>query len=208
LFLGVIVGAITDGQLPAAADGTFAAVFITPWLTRFSISVGVFALVLFGYLAAVYLTLEARDSEERAAFRTRALISGVVVGGVAALVLALADADVRDRLIASRWAIPLHVATGVSAVGALIFLWVERYQWARIAAAAQVSLILWGWAMAQYPYAIRPRLTLAQAAAPENVQIALLQVLAVGALILAPCLLYLFSIFGPRGPATVASRRA
>jgi cytochrome bd ubiquinol oxidase subunit II len=54
----VIVGAITDGKLPAAAEGPFAAVFITPWLTPFSISVGVFALVLFAYLAAVYLTLD------------------------------------------------------------------------------------------------------------------------------------------------------
>ena len=33
-----------------------------PWLTPFSVAVGVFALVLFGYLAAVYLTMEARTA--------------------------------------------------------------------------------------------------------------------------------------------------
>lgn len=199
LFLGVIVGAITEGKLPAAPDGPFVSVFISPWLTPFSISVGVFALVLFGYLAAVYLTLEADDAAERAAFRMRALISGAAVGAVAASVLMLAGPDVRNGLLTSGWAIPLHLATAASAVAGLGLLWLERYRLARVAVAAQVSLILWGWSLAQYPYAIRPHLTLAAAAAPENVQVLLLQVLAIGAVILLPSLLFLFSIFGPRG---------
>jgi cytochrome d ubiquinol oxidase subunit II len=199
LFLGVVVGAITEGRLPASPNGSFATVFIRPWLTPFSIAVGVFALVLFGYLAAVYLTLEADDAPQRAAFRMRALISGVAAGVAAALVLMLAGPDVRSSLLTSAWAIPLHFATAVSASAALLLLWMERYALARIAAAAQVSLILWGWSLAQYPYAIRPHLTLAAAAAPENVRVILLQVLAVGAVILLPSLLFLFGIFGPRG---------
>ena len=132
-----------------------------PWLTPFSVAVGVFALVLFGYLAAVYLTLEARTADERAAFRARALVSGVIVAVLAALVLALSTPAVRDALIASPWAIPLHIATGAAALTAFAMLWSEHYAVARIAAAAQVSFILWGWAAAQYPYAIRPHLTLA-----------------------------------------------
>ncbi len=199
LFLGVIVGAVTEGRLPAAAGGPFTTVFLTPWLTPFAISVGVFALVLFAYLAAVYLTLEARDAEERAAFRGRALVSAVLVAALAATVLMLAAPDVRNSLTMSPWALPLHFATAASAIAALSLLWLERYELARIAAAVQVSLILWGWALAQYPYAIRPHLTLAAAAAPENVRVILLQVLAVGAVILLPSLLFLFGIFGPRG---------
>ncbi len=199
LFLGVIVGAITEGQLPASPEGSFAAVFVNPWLTPFSVAVGAFALVLFAYLAAVYLTLEARDPDERAAFRIRALASGAGVGVLAATVLALAHPDVRAGVIASPWAVPLHVATGASAVAAFAFLWHETYYLARIAAVSQVVLILWGWALAQYPYAIRPHLTLAASAAPENVQVLLLQVLGVGGVILLPSLLYLFGVFGPRG---------
>jgi cytochrome bd ubiquinol oxidase subunit II len=61
---------------------------------------------------------------------------------------------------------------------------------------------LWGWALAQYPYAIRPHLTLAAAAASQNVLIILLQVLGAGAAILLPSLLLLFGIFGPRGQQT------
>jgi cytochrome d ubiquinol oxidase subunit II len=199
LFLGVVVGAITEGQLPRTSVGSFTEVFVTPWLTPFAMSVGGFALTLFAFLAAVYLTLEAGDAEERAAFRARALVSGVLVGGLAATVLVLANRDVRDALTASAWALPLHLATGVCAVAAFACLWFEQYRLARIAAAAQVALILWGWALAQYPYAIRPHLTLAEAAAPENVLVLLLQVLGVGAVILIPSLLYLFRIFGPRG---------
>ena len=198
-FLGVIVGALTEGRLPASPQGSFAAVYLTPWLTPFSLSVGLFALVLFGYLAAVYLTLEASDAEEGDAFRVRALLSGVAVGVLAAVVLLLAPSDVRKALIASAWALPLHAATGASALAAFAFLWSHRYDFARVAAAAQVLFILWGWALAQYPYAIRPHLTLADAAAPANVQVLLLQVLGVGAVVLIPSLLYLFGIFGPRG---------
>jgi cytochrome d ubiquinol oxidase subunit II len=204
-FLGVIAGAVTEGKLSASPQGSFSAVYVTPWLTPFSLSVGVFALVLFAYLAAVYLTLETEHSEEGAAFRTRALLSGLAAGVLAATVLLLATADVRNALVASAWAVPLHVATGASALAAFACLWWRWYECARFAAAAQVLFILWGWALAQYPYAIRPHLTLVDAAAPANVQVLLLQVLGVGAVVLVPCLLYLFAMFGPRGNQTGAT---
>ncbi len=199
LFLGVIVGAITEGRLPETPAGPFVSVFISPWLTPFALSVGIFALTLFGYLAAVYLTLEAREPDDRAAFRTRALASGILVAILAATVLVLAGPEVRHGLLAAPWAIPLHIATGISAIAAFVFLGLEQFGRARVAAAAQVSLILWGWAATQYPYAIRPHLTLTEAAAPETVVVTLLQVLGAGAVILVPSLLYLFGIFGPRG---------
>lgn len=203
LFLGIVVGAITEGRLPAGPEGAFADVFVRPWLTPFAVSVGAFALALFGFLAAVYLTLETEERDERDAFRARALASGAVVGVLAAVVLTLAPPYVRSGLLTSPWAIPLHVATAVCAVGAFGLLWIGRYSMARLAAAAQVSLILWGWALAQYPYAVRPHLTVAAAAAPENVLVILLQVLGVGAVILMPSLLFLFAMFGPRGGTRV-----
>jgi cytochrome d ubiquinol oxidase subunit II len=93
----------------------------------------------------------------------------------------------------------LHGLTATAAVVALLSLWYAHYHLARVAAAAQVSLILWGWGLAQYPYAIRPHLTLSQSAAPDNVLLLLLQVIAVGFLIVLPSLGYLFGIFGARG---------
>jgi cytochrome d ubiquinol oxidase subunit II len=199
-FLGVTIGAISEGHLPAQPSGTFADIYVRPWLTTFSLSVGVFALALFAFLAAVYLTLEAQNDDERAAFRRRALASGVVVGVLALIVFGLATPDLRRSLTASAWAPPLHIATGASALLAFGCLWTARFRIARIAAAAQVTLILWGWALAQYPYALRPFVTLADAAAPESVLVILLEVLAAGAILLVPALAWLFRVFGPRGP--------
>jgi cytochrome d ubiquinol oxidase subunit II len=125
---------------------------------------------------------------------------------LALTVLLRAGPDVRRALTASAWAVPLHLATGVSAVAAFASLWLEQYRLARIAAAAQVVLILWGWALAQYPYAIRPHLTLMESAAPENVLVILLLVVGAGAVILVPSLLYLFGIFGPRGHGAPVGR--
>jgi cytochrome d ubiquinol oxidase subunit II len=118
---------------------------------------------------------------------------------LAAVVLVLAQPDVRGRLLTSSWAAPVQIAASAAAITAFGSLWFEDYRLARVAAAAQVSSILWGWALAQYPYAIRPHLTLAETAAPANVQVLLLEVVAAGAAILLPSLLYLFGIFGPRG---------
>ena len=199
VFLGVTLGAISDGRLPTTADGSFYAVFMRPWLAPFPLAVGVFALALFSQLAAVYLTLETAHPQERAAFRARALGMGVAAAALACAVLLLAGANVRNEITGSAWSLPLLLAAGASSVATFGFLWAERFRLARIAVAAQVTLVLWGWAFAHYPFAIYPHLTLADAAAPETVRLVLLQTLGLGGLLLFPALLYLFRIFGPRG---------
>ena len=199
LLLGMIVGAVTEGRIDTAARSGFRALFVDPWLTPFALSVGAFTLVLFAYLAAVYLTLEAREAKVADAFRARALASGVLAAVMALLVFGLAGRvqDLRAGLTSSAWALPLHVATGLAATGAFVSLWIRRFWWARTATIAQVALIILGWALAQYPYLVRPHLTFQATAAPRATLVLLLQTLAVGAVILAPALLYLFRIFGP-----------
>jgi cytochrome d ubiquinol oxidase subunit II len=69
---------------------------------------------------------------------------------------------------------------------------------ARVAAGAQVTLILWGWALAQFPFVIPPTLTIRQSAAPDVTLELLLIGLAVGALVLIPSLRMLFKTFAPK----------
>jgi cytochrome d ubiquinol oxidase subunit II len=185
--LGILVGAITQGETGR-------------WLTPFSFSVGLFTLTLFAYLAAVYLTLEARKPDVCDAFRARALAAGVLAGVMAltTLLLARSAPHVWEGLTASVWAIPLHATTAAAAIGALAALWTRRYWWARNAAVAQVAFIVWGWALTQYPYLIRPHLTFDAAAAPRPTLVLLVQVLALGAAVVLPSLVFLFRIFGPR----------
>ena len=70
---------------------------------------------------------------------------------------------------------------------------------ARIAAVAQVTSILVGWGLAQFPHLVTPDVTLQNAAAPESILKLLLLALGAGAVVLLPSLLYLFRIFKLQG---------
>ncbi len=206
LLLGTSVGAIASGALGDRGRGTgegFYQVYVAPWLTPFALSVGVFALIAFAFLAAVYLTLEAQERELQEDFRRRALGAGVALffAALAALLLSQRWAPrVREALIFAPWAVPLHLLTAATAVTALAALWRRRWRVARVAAATQVSLILWGWALAQYPYVLPPDLPVEAAAAPAVTLRLVLAALALGALVLFPSLYYLLRIFKSRQP--------
>ncbi|MBK9944588.1 MAG: cytochrome d ubiquinol oxidase subunit II [Kouleothrix sp.] len=200
IMLGVCIGAIASGAI-TVADGVVTSGFFAAWLAPFPWAVGLFALVLFAFLAAVYLTVEAPDDDLREDFRRRALGAAVAVG-VLALAVLLLSVDgaprIRAGVSASPWAWPLQIATGLAALGAIGALWVRRYLLARVLAAAQITLILLGWGAAQFPYLVEPSITIYDAAAPAVTLRLLLIAVAVGALLLFPSLYVLFRIF--KGP--------
>jgi len=61
-----------------------------------------------------------------------------------------------------------------------------------------VTLILWGWGVAQFPYMLPPDLTIAGAAAPLRTLNLTLIALILGAIVLLPSLYYLFKVFKTR----------
>jgi len=201
VLLGMCVGAVATGALGATAvsrSGSFVSQFIDPWLTMFGSGVGLLALALFSFLAAVYLTVEAEGTELQEDFRTRALWAAGAVFVIAFGVLALSWREapmVRQMLMAGPWALPLHIVTGIAAITAIAALWTRHFRLARVAAAAQVTFILWGWAAAQYPYLLPPTLTIEAAAAPNRTLVLILWALAAGACVLLPSLYYLFRVF-------------
>lgn len=65
----------------------------------------------------------------------------------------------------------------------------------RAAAAAQVTLILLGWAFAQYSHIVEPDLTIVSAAAPPATLELLLGALVAGVVLSFPSYYYLFRIF-------------
>jgi cytochrome bd ubiquinol oxidase subunit II len=197
LLLGMILGAIAAGKVPAEAPS--AAVFFTSWLGLFPLSVGLYALVMFAFLAAVYLTVEAEEEDLREDFRRKALGSGILLGVLAAAVLVVASLrvpEILEDLTRTPWSWGLHALTAAAALGTLFALWRRRYRLARIGAVLQVSLIIWGWAFSQYPHLIKPDLTLGDAAAPEITLKLLLGALAAGVVLLVPSFVYLFRVFG------------
>jgi len=194
VLFGMCVGAIVAadiGQAGGVPGGGFHALYVATWLTSFSLAVGLFTLTCFAFLAAVYLTLETPDPELQGDFRLRAIGAGVWVLVMAGLALAVAPhRNVVDHRMA--------VLVGIAALITFWALWKRRYPVARIAAAAEVTLILWGWGVAQFPYMLPPDLTIAGAAAPLRTLNLTLIALILGAIVLFPSLYYLFKVFKTR----------
>jgi cytochrome d ubiquinol oxidase subunit II len=203
VLLGITVGALTSGMVGAATTGSFHTQWIAPWLNPFAFSVGAFTLVLFAFLAAVYLAVEAAEGELREDFRKRAIASAIAVGVLAWGVIAIARTSapkIADGLMSAPFSLPLHIVTAVVAVTTIWALVARRFRLARVTAAMQVSLILWGWAYAQFPDLVPGVWTIQSASAPEVTLRLVIYGLAGGAVILVPSLLYLFRVFkGSRG---------
>jgi cytochrome d ubiquinol oxidase subunit II len=197
-FLGAIAGGVASGRVP---PGLARGDVVTSWLNPTSVLCGALAVLAGMYLAAVYLTADARRSgqpELAAEFRLRALVTGVVTGLVAAAGLIVVHSDA-PRLWAglSGRALPLVALSGAAGVASLALLAVRRYLLVRVTAALAVAAVLWGWGAAQYPHllAAAPGLTVAQAAAGRATLQATLISAGVGIALLAPSLAWLFLLF-------------
>jgi len=195
LFLGIVIGALSTDPAVRSAGGSW---FRVPWLGPFSVSVGLLSLSLFSYLAATYLAVEAPDPELQDDFRRRALFAGAASVLLAILTYVLAGyfaPGIRKGLTNGTLSFAAELGAVFSAYWAFRNLFLRRYRRARIAAAAQVGLIVIGWAGAQYPYLFRPDLTIYNSAAPANVVSDLLFACVVGGLALFPSLYLLFRVF-------------
>jgi cytochrome bd ubiquinol oxidase subunit II len=206
VMLGIVVGALASGKLAAA----HASVQPSAWLSPFPLSVGLFAAVLFAYLAATYLAVEAKGALAED-FRRRAIGAGVAVFLAAAVagLLSWREAPVVFQGLTGRaFSLPLHLATGLAAIAAFAALARRAFRLARAAAAVQVALIVVGWAASQYPYLVIPGLRLDGASAPRATQVGVLWGLGVGAVVLFPSLYLLFRIFKGERPFAILDRRA
>jgi cytochrome d ubiquinol oxidase subunit II len=204
--LGAVVGGIVSMRVPA---GNSAGGLWTSWLNPSSLTIGVLAVVLSAFLAAVYLAADAArvgapDLERR--FRVRALASGVVAGAIAlgGLVVLRVDAPlVGEGLL--RW--PGSVALALSAAAGLVTIGLvgaRRHEAARVTAALAVAAVVAGWGLAQRPVLL-PGLTVDRAAAPAPTLVGLIIAVIGGAVVLAPSLGLLFTMvlsgrFDPAAP--------
>lgn len=195
-FLGVVVGGISSDTI-LVSNGVSENGFLRPWVQLFPLTVGILALSLFAYLSACYMAAEAEDVQLQDDFRNRALVSGFVslLAAFATYVVAgHAAHGIRDGLSRSSvWFI--QTCAAIMSLIAFHALWTRRYRRTRIAAAAQVVLIVFGWGFAQYPYLVRPALTTTNSGASDDVLWPLLIALAVGAIVLFPSLALLLMIF-------------
>jgi cytochrome bd ubiquinol oxidase subunit II len=197
LFLGIVIGAISGDTL-VVKDGISENGFLRTWFHPFPLIVGVLSISLFAYLSACYLIIETEDPVLQVDFRNRALFSGFasVLAAFATYAVAGNDAGgIGNSLSRAPHVWLIEAGAAIAAVVAFQALWSRHYLRARIAAAAQVGLIVIGWGAAQYPYLVRPDLTIFKSSAPTNVLAEIEIACAVGGVVLIPSLILLFHVF-------------
>ena len=201
--LGMCGGAVASGKI-RIVDGEVTSSLWRTWLAPFPVLIGLVSLCTCAYLAAVYLTIDARDEPDlQEDFRRRALGAGIAAIGLALVALLVARSEaptiwhgMTDREV---WTlVPIGVLLAVISGWAV---WSRRFALARMAAAAEVAVLIGGWALAQYPYLVVPDLTYTNAAASNPMLRASLAIFAIGAVVLVPSLVLLFVLFKGRNPA-------
>jgi cytochrome bd ubiquinol oxidase subunit II len=166
------------------------------WLSPVSLLTGALTLGICAYLAAVFLTVET-SGEVREDFRKRALAAWAVVAVLPAILLVLVAYG--QPLLWEHFARiesmpPMALGVVLAAVSGWA-VYKRKYKLARTTAVAEVVILLWGWAMAQWPYLIYPDVTVYNSAGSTPAIRFLLQTLPVGFAMLIPSLWLLFAVF-------------
>jgi cytochrome bd ubiquinol oxidase subunit II len=202
-FQGLTMGALATGDIHLVGDHVTTG-FFAGWLTPFAFTCGLFALALFAFLAATYMTVDTRSEPDlQDDFRRRAIWAqfAAIVLAVLVFITSRDGAPLMYLGLTTWWAPLLLGWTGLSALTALLAMWFRIFNLARIAAVAQVTIILLGWGLAQFPHLVTPDVTIQNTAAPESTLKLLLLALGAGAVVLVPSLLYLLQIFKRQGIA-------
>jgi cytochrome bd ubiquinol oxidase subunit II len=195
-FLGAAVGGIASGRVEV---GNAAGEPFGSWLNPTSLLIGGIAVLSGAYLAAVFLAGDSRRAEQPdlvRAFRARALGMGALTGLVALAGLLVLRSDARDLYdgLTSGAGLVMVILSALAGAVTLGLVWIERFGPARLTAALAVAAVVVGWALAQDPYLLPGELTFEKAAADDAVLGAVLISMAVGTLILAPSLWFLYRL--------------
>ena len=197
LFMGVVLGSLSAGRVVVVDDVSVNG-YVLNWLNPFPIAVGMFTLVLFAYLAAAYLTVEAPTQQLRESFRYRAIGAGLIAGCLEVLAFTLAVSyapGLRDGFIHNILARGAVIVAAIALIVGVVALFKDRFRLARMMAAAHASAIAIGWAAAQYPYIVRPDMTIFNSVSSDiTVRYVVLASLA-GAFVLFPSLALLLYVF-------------
>jgi len=168
---------------------------VTSWLSPAPVLVGALAVVFSGYLAAVYLAADSRRYGEpglAALFRRRALLAGVVSGGLALAGLLVMRGSGLNLTHGA--ALALVCVSAVAGLATLALCGASRFGLARLTAALAVAAVVVGWAAAQAPRFL-PGMTVTQAAAGDSTLVALVVAVGCGLVVLVPSLALLYTLF-------------
>jgi len=156
----------------------------------------VLAVLVVSFVAAVFLTAEARrrdDAELASWFGRRARVTAFAAGAVALGGIAVLHADA-PRLFSGliTRALPLVILSGLCGLTALVLLGRLAPRLLQLLAVTAAGAIVAGWGVAQYPYLLGTHLPIGVAAAPGPTLVALTVVAAAALVLVAPSIALLF----------------
>lgn len=187
-FMGTVVGAIADGNVPAGGNGDA----FSSWLQPLPLFTGALFVASGAYLAAVFLVADSHRSgatDLESYFARRALAAALVAGAFAVAGLFILHADTRyvyDRLTDE--ALPLVVVSALCGLAVLVMLLRGARRGLRPLAIGAVVAVIWGWGVAQFPYLLPTSLKISQSAAPGPTLDAVMIVFAIAAVVVLPSL--------------------
>jgi len=192
---GAVAGGIASGRVPAGGRSGDP---WTSWMNPTSVVVGVLAVCVVAYVAAVLLTWDAgrlHDEKLVAYFRSRAVGAAVVTGVLAVVGLFVLRGDARYVFdgLTSR-ALPLVALSALAGAGAFLLLRGKPRRGARVAALVASGALVLAWGLAQWDYLLPETLTVSQAAAPTGTITAVLLVAALAVLFIAPAFALLYTL--------------
>ncbi|HWN73720.1 MAG TPA: cytochrome d ubiquinol oxidase subunit II, partial [Solirubrobacterales bacterium] len=193
-FMGTVVGAIAAGNVPAEGNGDA----FSSWIQPLPLLIGAMFVATGAYLAAVFLVGDARragDEEMERYFERRALGAAVAAGALALAGLFALHSEARyvfDRLTSQ--GLPLVIVSLLCGAALLVVLLRGRRRPLRPLAAGAVITVIWGWAVAQFPYLLPTTLRIDQAAAPDPTMTTIFIVFAVAAALVLPSLGLLYTL--------------
>jgi cytochrome d ubiquinol oxidase subunit II len=191
-FLGAAGGGIASGRVPLGGHGDP----FTSWLNPTSLLAGLLAVSVCAYLAAVFLTVDARhehDEDLERWFHRRAWASAWVSGALSVAGLVVIHADARrifDRLFGP--ALPAAVVSMLAGGAALLLLRRGIPRLVRALAGLAVAALVIGWGTAQYPYLLGTSARVDVTAAPEASLVAIVVVFVAAAVLVVPSMVLLY----------------
>jgi cytochrome d ubiquinol oxidase subunit II len=192
-FRGCVVGAIASGEVPREGYGDPTG----SWIGVLPFVIGVLFVAGGAYLAAVFLTHDAKAAGEKkvaAYFDRRALVSAVVAGLLSlGGIFALREEAryVFDGLVGP--GLPLVIFSVLAGGAAFALLALKRYEiLVRPLAVGALVAVVWGWYVAQHPYLLPTSLTIDQAAGAYASLLVVIIVFLVAAVLVLPSLALLY----------------
>ncbi|MBD8487604.1 cytochrome d ubiquinol oxidase subunit II [Echinicola sp. CAU 1574] len=210
-FLGILAGTVISGRIDTEAPD-FLSAYILPWTGLFPLSIGIFTVIICGFLAAVYLIGEATTDEDRNLFRKKAFrmnILTVIMGAVVFLIGEFEGIQLFKQLSQH----PVGFIALALATTSLPITWYllkkQKVYWPRILVGFQITMILLTLFASQHPDFIILKgmtLTLEEMAAGEATIFSLGMALLIGSIFILPALFYLIYSFQKR-PITVSKAK-